>query len=98
MWPTKSTPGWFDPKMYASASTKFSELPASCSEAAKAGVDSCRESSDSKPLKKLTKPDARWRWILRSIGRAVVERASDYGEVQLPADPARLYPQCGANV
>ncbi len=27
-----------------------------------------------------------------AIGRAVVERASDYGEVQLPADPARLYP------
>ena len=27
------------------------------------------------------------------IGRAVVERASEYGEVQLPADPARLYPQ-----
>ena len=28
-----------------------------------------------------------------AIGRAVVERASEYGEVQLPPDPARLYPQ-----
>jgi len=27
-----------------------------------------------------------------AIGRSVVERASEYGEVQLPPDPARLYP------
>ncbi|MCS5637176.1 MAG: ATP-dependent DNA helicase [Myxococcota bacterium] len=28
-----------------------------------------------------------------SIGRAVVERASEYGEVELPPDPASLYPR-----
>ncbi|MDE0885632.1 MAG: hypothetical protein OSB70_08880 [Myxococcota bacterium] len=27
-----------------------------------------------------------------AVGRAVAERASDYGEVQLPVDPARAYP------
>ena len=27
-----------------------------------------------------------------AVGRAVAERAGDYGEVQLPPDPARLYP------
>ena len=27
-----------------------------------------------------------------AVGRAVAERASEYGEVQLPADPARVYP------